>query len=86
MNNNFIKARLIAMNFLEFAVWGAYLISMGTFLAGVGMGAHIGWFYTVQGLVSIFMPAIVGIVADRWIPAQRMLSLCRRRVGRFGTP
>ena len=76
MNNNFIKARLIAMNFLEFAVWGAYLISMGTFLAGVGMGAHIGWFYTVQGLVSIFMPAIVGIVADRWIPAQRMLSLC----------
>lgn len=76
MNNNFIKARLIAMNFLEFAVWGAYLISMGTFLAGIGMGAHIGWFYTVQGLVSIFMPAIVGIVADRWIPAQRMLSLC----------
>ncbi|MCF0236729.1 MAG: MFS transporter [Bacteroidaceae bacterium] len=71
-----IKGRLIAMNFLEFAVWGAYLISMGSFLASIGMGANIGWFYTVQGIVSLFMPALVGIIADRWIPAQRMLSLC----------
>lgn len=64
------------MNFLEFAVWGAYLTSMGSYLAGIGIGANIGWFYSVQGIVSIFMPAIVGIVADRWIPAQRMLALC----------
>ncbi len=64
------------MNFLEFAVWGAYLISMGSFLAKLGIGADIGWFYSVQGIVSIFMPALVGIIADRWIPAQRMLSLC----------
>lgn len=71
-----IKGRLIAMNFLEFAVWGAYLTSMGSYLAGIGIGANIGWFYSVQGIVSIFMPAIVGIVADRWIPAQRMLALC----------
>lgn len=76
MDSNNIKVRLVAMNFLEFAVWGAYLISMGAFLASIGMGANIGWFYTVQGIVSIFMPALVGIVADRWIPAQRMLSLC----------
>lgn len=76
MNSNNIKLRLVAMNFLEFAVWGAYLISMGAFLASIGIGANIGWFYTVQGIVSIFMPALVGIVADRWIPAQRMLSLC----------
>lgn len=76
MNTRFIKERLIAMNFLEFAVWGAYLISMGGYLAQNGLGPNIGYFYSVVGIVSIFMPAIVGIVADRWIPAQRMLSLC----------
>ena len=76
MNSSNIKSRLIAMNFLEFAVWGAYLTSMGGFLAGKGMGANIGWFYSVQGLVSIFMPAIVGVLADRYVQAQRMLSIC----------
>lgn len=69
------------MNFLEFAVWGAYLVSLGIYLAGQGLGDKIFWFYTVQGIVSIFMPAIVGIVADRWIQAQRMLSLCHLIAG-----
>lgn len=71
-----MKFRLIVMNFLQFAVWGAYLTSMGTYLGSVGMGANIGWFYSVQGIVSIFMPALMGIVADRWIPAQKLLSIC----------
>ena len=71
-----IKIRLTVMNFLQFAVWGAYLTSMGTFLAGAGLAEHIGWFYAVQGFVSLFMPAVVGIVADRWVPAQKMLALC----------
>lgn len=64
------------MNFLQFAVWGAYLTSMGTFLAGAGLAEHIGWFYAVQGFVSLFMPAVIGIIADRWVPAQKMLALC----------
>lgn len=64
------------MNFLQFAVWGAYLTSMGTFLAGAGLAEHIGWFYAVQGFVSLFMPALIGIIADRWVPAQKMLALC----------
>lgn len=71
-----IKLRLIAMNWLEFAVWGAYLTSMGGYLGRVGMGENIGWFYSVQGIVSIFMPALMGIVADRWVPAQKLLSVC----------
>lgn len=71
------------MNFLEFAVWGAYLISMGMFLAGHGLGDKVFWFYTVQGLVSILMPALIGIVADRWIPAQITLSLCHLIAGGF---
>ena len=71
-----IKLRLIVMNFLQFAVWGSYLTSMGSYLAGVGMASNIGIFYAVQGIVSIFMPAIVGIIADRWVQAQRMLGSC----------
>src|SRR5690606_17857577 len=70
-----IKLRLIIMNFLQFAVWGAYLTSMGNYLGSVGLGPKIGLFYAMQGIVSIFMPAILGIVADRWIPAQRLLGI-----------
>ena len=78
-----IKFRLTLLNFLEFAIWGAYLTSMGTYLAGVGLGSHIGWFYSVQGIVSIFMPALMGILADRWMQGQRVLSLCHTLAGTF---
>lgn len=71
-----LKARLSALNFIEFAVWGAYLTSLGNFLSNAGLAANIGWFYAMQGIVSLFMPSLVGIIADRWIQAQRMLSLC----------
>ena len=74
MNN--IKLRLIAMNFLQFAVWGSYLTSMGTMLAGLGLAKNIGIFYAMQGVVSLFMPAIIGIIADRKIQAQRLLGIC----------
>ena len=76
-----LKVRLSLMNFLEFAVWGAYLTSMGTYLGSIGMSSQIGWFYAVQGIVSIFMPAVMGIVADRWIPAQRLLGYCHLLAG-----
>ena len=78
-----IKYRLTLLNFLEFAIWGAYLTSMGTYLAGVGLGSNIGWFYSVQGVVSIFMPALMGILADRWMEGQRVLSLCHVMAGVF---
>lgn len=71
-----MKFRLVGMNFLQFAVWGAYLISMGTWLFHSGMGDKIGYFYAMQGVVALFMPALMGIVADRWIPAQKLLALC----------
>lgn len=78
-----LKIRLTILNFIEFAVWGAYLTSMGTYLAGVGLASNIGWFYSVQGIVSIFMPALMGIVADRWIEGQKVLSLCHALAGLF---
>ncbi len=77
------KVKLTVLNFMEFAVWGAYLTSMGTYLARVGMAGQIGWFYSVQGFVSLFMPALMGIVADRWMEAQRLLSLCHLLAGIF---
>ena len=83
MKNRSLQIRLIVMNFLEFAVWGAYLTSMGTYLFQQGFGQHIGWFYSIQGIVSLFMPALMGIVADRWIQAQKTLSLCHALAGLF---
>ena len=76
-----MKLRLIIMNFLQFAIWGAYLTSMGNFLGKAGLGAQIGIFYSIQGIVSIFMPALMGIVADRWIPAQKLLGICHGVAG-----
>ena len=76
-----IKARLALMNFLEFAVWGAYLTSMGNYLGRAGMGAEIAWFYAIQGIVSIFMPTIVGIISDKYVQPQRMLGICHLLAG-----
>ena len=71
------------MNFLQFGVWGAYLTSMGNYLGTIGLGSDIGLFYAMQGIVSIFMPAIMGIIADRWIPSQRLLGICHAAAAAF---
>lgn len=83
MQNSSIKARLVVLSFLQFAVWGAYLTSMGRYLGSVGLAAQIGWFYAVQGIVSIFMPALMGIIADRWVPAQKLLAFCHAMAALF---
>ena len=77
------KSRLAVMNFLEFAVWGAYLTCMGNYLGVAGLGSEISWFYAIQGIVSIFMPTLMGIVADKWIQPQRLLGLCHLAAGAF---
>ena len=79
--NKAIKLRLIIMNILQWAVWGAYLTSMGSYLASVGLATKIGIFYAMQGIVSIFMPTLMGIVADKFIPAQKLLGLCHGIAG-----
>ena len=78
-----ITLRLVLMNFLEFAVWGAYLTSLGRYLGNIGLGSQIKWFFAMQGIVSIFMPTLMGIVADRHIQAQKVLSLCHGLAGLF---
>lgn len=81
MNN--IKTRLILMNFLQFAIWGSYLTCIGQFLGRVGLGDYISWFYIAQGVVSIFMPAIMGALADKFIQPQRLLGLSHLLAGGF---
>lgn len=73
-----IKFRLIIMNFLQYAIWGAWLISLGAYLGG-GLhfsGLQIGSFFATMGIASLFMPAIMGVIADRWVPAQKLLGIC----------
>ncbi len=71
------------MNFLEFAVWGAYLTCMGNYLGAAGLGAEISWFYAIQAIVSIFMPTLIGIIGDKWINPSRLLGLCHLLAGGF---
>ena len=76
-----MKVRLSVMNFLEFAAWGAYLTCMGNYLGTAGLGSEISWFYAIQGIVSIFMPTLMGIVADKYIQPQKLLGLCHLVAG-----
>lgn len=71
-----IKTRLAIMNFLEFAVWGSYLVCLGNYLGRAGLGNDIALFYSVQGIVSIFMPAIMGVIADKYVQPQKLLGYC----------
>lgn len=73
-----IKFRLIVMNFLQYFIWGSWLISLGAYLGGTLQfsGLQIGSFFATMGIASLFMPAIMGIIADRWIPAQKLLGIC----------
>jgi NHS family xanthosine MFS transporter len=71
-----IKNRLILMNFLQFFVWGAWLISIGVYLGGTlhFTGAQIGAIFSTLGMASLFMPALLGIVADKWLNAEHVLG------------
>jgi MFS transporter, NHS family, xanthosine permease len=71
-----IRFRLIIMNFLEFFVWGSWLISLGGYMIAQLQftGGQVGAVYATMGIASLFMPALMGIVADRWVNAERVLG------------
>lgn len=73
-----IKLRLIVMNFLEFYVWGAWLISLGNYMIQVlhFKPTQAGSIYGAMGIASIFTPALFGIIADRWVNVERVLGVC----------
>ena len=73
-----IKTRLTLMNFLQFFVWGTWLISIGGYLGGTlhFTGSQIGSVFSTLGIASLFMPSLMGIVADKWLNAEKVLGIC----------
>ena len=72
-----IKFRLTLMSFLQFFVWGAWLITVGNYWFGTKQwsGEQFGAIFSTLGLSSIVMPAITGIIADKWINAEKLYGL-----------
>ncbi len=87
-----IKLRLIVMNFFQFFVWGSWLITIGAYWfqtlpkiypvidatthASVWTGSAFGALFSTMGIASLFMPALLGIIADRWINAEKLYGIC----------
>src|SRR6186713_2614339 len=73
-----IKYRLILMNFLQFFVWGSWLISMGGYMIVTlhFTGGQVASVYGTMGIASPFAPGVMGILADRWVNAERVLGAC----------
>ena len=69
-----LKTRLIFMNFLQFFIWGTWLLTIGAywFQTKHWSGTEFGAIFSTMGIASLFMPAIAGIIADRWINAERL--------------
>jgi NHS family xanthosine MFS transporter len=72
-----LKGRLIAMNFLQFFIWGSWLLTIGAywFQNKQWSGTDFGAIFSTMGMASLFMPAIAGIIADRWINAERLYGI-----------
>ena len=72
-----IKFRITVMNFLQFFIWGAWLITIGGywFQNRQWTGTEFGIIFSTMGIASLFMPAIAGIIADRWINAEKLLGI-----------
>lgn len=72
-----LKLRLTVLSFLQFFVWGAWLITIATyfFSNNMGTGAQFGAIFSTLALSSLFMPALTGIIADKWLNAERLYGI-----------
>lgn len=72
-----LKLRLTVLSFFQFFVWGAWLITIGTycFNAKGWTGEQFGAIFSTLALSSLFMPALTGIIADKWINAERLYGI-----------
>ena len=72
-----LKLRLITMNFFQFFVWGAWMITIGNYWFGTKHWASedFGIIFSTMGISSIFMPALCGMIADRWINSERLYGI-----------
>ena len=80
-----IKLRLTIVSFLQFFVWGAWLITIATyfFTNNMGTGVQFGAIFSTLALSSLFMPALTGIIADKWINAERLYGILHILYGGF---
>ncbi len=77
-----IKFRLIVMNFLQFFIWGSWLCTLGSYMTspvaegGLAFnGSDVGTVFALSGIASLIMPALIGVVSDKWINAERLMGL-----------
>jgi MFS transporter, NHS family, xanthosine permease len=72
-----IKFRLTLMSFLQFFVWGAWLITIGTYCLNAKNWTfpQFGAIFSTMALASLFMPALTGIIADKWINAEKLYGI-----------
>ena len=72
-----IKFRLTLLSFLQFFVWGAWLITIANYWFGTKQwdGTKFGAVFSTMGIASVFMPTLTGIIADRWMNAERIYGI-----------
>jgi NHS family xanthosine MFS transporter len=72
-----IRQRLILLNFLQFFIWGSWLLTIGAywFQTRHWSGTEFGAIFSTMGIASLFMPAIAGIIADRWLNAEKLYGI-----------
>jgi MFS transporter, NHS family, xanthosine permease len=72
-----LKLRLVVMNFMQYYIWGAWLLTIGTwwFQTLHWSGTSFGAIFSTMGIASLFMPSLAGIVADKWVNAERLYGL-----------
>jgi NHS family xanthosine MFS transporter len=72
-----IKFRLILMNFMQYFVWGSWLLTVGSYCFNTRhwSGEQFGAIFSTMGISAIFMPALTGIIVDRWINAEKLYGV-----------
>src|SRR5687767_5944070 len=83
-----LRLKLTTLSFLQFFVWGIWLISLGGYMfsnfnnpVDPNLGSKIGQTYGTMGWASLFMPAVMGILADKYVRAEILLGLCHLMAG-----
>lgn len=73
-----ITIRLKTLSFLQFFIWGCWLITLGSYMIHTlkFSGSDVGWVYLSLGIASVITPALTGILADKYIPANRLFAFC----------
>ena len=75
MKHRLVGTRLSIMMFLQFFVWGAWFVTVGNYMNAEGMSGDIYWAYTVGPIAGIISPFFLGMVADRFFAAERVLGV-----------